>query len=105
MKIFLSGPITGIPEYAQAFKYVEKLLLEKDFNVMNPAILPPSGFSHEDYMTITLSMQKICDATFMLPGWEDSEGCVQEVAAANELRQPIFYTIDNLVKFRERKSL
>lgn len=105
MKIFLSGPITGIPNYVEAFDYVEKLLKEQKFFVMNPAVLPPYGFSHEDYMTITLSMQKICDATFLLPGWEDSEGCIEEVKNANELHQPIFYTVDNLLKFRERRSL
>lgn len=102
MKIFLSGPITGVKDYAEGFKYVENILKENGFKVMNPAVLPPEGFDHEDYMAITLAMQGVCDATFLLPHWEDSLGCCMEVQNANAIQQPIFKNLDTLLRFRER---
>jgi hypothetical protein len=84
MKIFISGKITGDPDYRERFAQAEREIINKGHMVMNPAILP-AGFSHAEYMTITLAMQRVCDATYMMPGWEESEGAKMEGIEAAQI--------------------
>ena len=41
--VFISGAITGIAGYKKIFAAAEQWLLEQDYTVLNPAVLPPSG--------------------------------------------------------------
>jgi hypothetical protein len=84
MKIFISGKITGDPDYREKFAQAEREIINKGHVVMNPAILP-AGFSHAEYMTITLAMQSACDATYMMPDWEESEGAKMEGIEATQI--------------------
>lgn len=73
MKIFISGGITGCPDYKDYFAKAEQILQKMGATVMNPAVLP-EGFEWGDYMRITIAMLKPCDAIALLPGWENSKG-------------------------------
>lgn len=84
MKIFISGKITGDLGYREKFAQAEREIINKGHAVMNPAILP-DGFSHAEYMKITLAMQSVCDATYMMPGWEESEGAKAEGIEAAQI--------------------
>lgn len=84
MKIFISGKITGDPDYREKFAQAEREIINKGHLAMNPAILP-AGFSHAEYMKITLAMQSVCDATYMMPGWEESEGAKAEGIEATQI--------------------
>ena len=53
-KVFISGKITGDPNYREKFDKAEKELTEQGHLVMNPSVFP-EGFRWEDYMKITRS--------------------------------------------------
>ena len=76
-KAFISGKITGDPNYREKFAKVEAELKAKGYHVMNPAILP-DGFTWEEYMVVTKAMLSVCDTTYMMDGWEDSDGAKTE---------------------------
>ena len=84
MKIFISGKMSGEPNYnREKFNSAEKMLLEHGHAVMNPARLP-DGFEYEDYMRICDVMLKCCDAIYCLKGWENSTGAAYERQEAIE---------------------
>lgn len=82
MKIYIAGPITGHDGYRERFGQFERLVQQKGHVPMNPARLP-DGFEHEEYMHICYSMIDVCEAVFLLPGWEQSKGALLELAYAN----------------------
>lgn len=81
MKIYISGKITGEDDYEDKFLLAAAALVGKGHIVMNPAILP-TGFAWDDYMTVALAMQSVCEATLFLPDWIKSEGAKIEHSAA-----------------------
>lgn len=90
MKVYISGKITGCPDYKERFSCAEKLLTAQGHTVMNPAILP-DGFTHGEYMTICLSMLHVCDAIYLLENWRDSDGAIEEMAHAKRLHLKRIY--------------
>lgn len=90
IKVFISGAISGDPNYRAKFEKVEKELRARGYLVMSPAILP-EGFKWHEYMTITLAMLECCDAILMLEDWEKSRGAKLEHEMAEGKGIPIFY--------------
>ena len=88
--IFISGSISGDPDYVPKFKRAERILKNKGFIVMNPAIFP-IGFKWEQYMRITLAMLDACDCIYMLDDWETSEGAIMEFEWAKKADKIIYY--------------
>lgn len=81
MKIYIAGPITGIPEYRETFGAAADKLAAEGHTVLNPATLP-DGLEYAEYMDIGMAMLRCCDAIHILPGWKESGGAVKEVRAA-----------------------
>ena len=78
-KIYISGPMTGIPEYNRPeFNRVAQELEAKGYDVINPASLP-DGFEYVDYIFIAKISILKCDAMYLLKNWEDSEGAKIEI--------------------------
>lgn len=93
MKVFISGPITGVEDYREKFKKAEMELLEKGYTVMNPAVLP-AGFEWREYMLITILMLCPCDAIYMLSGWEHSKGATLEYQYAKAKSMTIMFALN-----------
>lgn len=94
MKIYISGPITGIEGYMKKFEEMEKILTSFGYTVVNPARVNaelPEDTTHEEYMTTSIAMLNMCDAIFMMEGWRDSKGCSIEFDHACKRGMPIVF--------------
>ncbi len=80
-KVFISGAITGCDGYKEKFLQAEKYLKSFGYAVMNPAILA-EGFSHGEYMKVTLAMLSVCDTIYILPCAVHSKGALEEILEA-----------------------
>ena len=97
MKIYISGPITGIKDYKRNFAAVEKRLKAKGHEVINPAklgLVLPKSTTHREHMDICISMLRMCDAIYFLDGWEESEGAKEEHMAAKVMGKWIAVKLD-----------
>lgn len=81
--IYLSGPISGVPEYWLRFLRAETFL-RRDLltrattpRIYNPARLP-RGWSNRQYMHAAFAAIDESDIVILLPGWEDSTGAKLE---------------------------
>lgn len=85
MKIFISGPMTGLPHFNRpAFHEASLLLSSQGHIALNPATLH-DGLSEKEYMDICLSMLRCADAIYLLDGWKLSAGTRVEQALAEKL--------------------
>lgn len=80
MKVYISGPMTGIPHYNRgAFLFAEFILRAEGYEVVNPWRLGEvEGWGHFDYMRRDLAALADCDGIYMLPGWWRSRGAKVE---------------------------
>lgn len=86
MKIFISGPMTGYPNYnREAFFEAEKRLAKQGDIILSPAYLP-EGLTHEQYHWICKAMLDVADAIYLLKGYKNSLGSMMELDYAKALR-------------------
>ncbi len=81
-KIYISGAITDNPDYKVQFtrKYRE---LEKNYRVLTPLFIN-ADLEWKEYMKIDIAMIDVCDCIYMIKGWENSKGAVEEYKYAKE---------------------
>ena len=83
MRIYISGKITGDPDYYEKFGRAQARL-EKEFEnaqIINPALVGealPEDFSYKDYMDIDFLLLDKSDAIYMLRDWMESPGSCME---------------------------
>lgn len=87
MTVYVSGPMTGIPEHNYpAFETARKQLVNDGFTVLCPAEAGQvDGWTWEQYLTRDLRMVLDADALVTLPGWENSRGAKLEIYVASTL--------------------
>lgn len=87
MKLYLSGPMTGVPEFnIPEFARVAALLRAEGHDVSNPGELGIFvGWEWVDYLRLDLRLLLDCEAVATLPGWEKSRGASLEVHVATSL--------------------
>ena len=73
MKVFISGPITNVPNYKENFARAEEYLKSQGHVVLNPTVYP-AGMTLQDYMSLGLAMINCVDAILLLDGWHLSRG-------------------------------
>ena len=100
MKIYIAGPITGVPDYKEQFKKAQKVCEERGLIVVNPAYLPEGLGKNEVYMHICYSMIDVVDGVLILDGWKDSLGtkCELEYAIKHNKRIVFQSDIETLFK-------
>lgn len=85
MKIYISGPITGVDGFMDRFLEAQKELSRQGHTALNPATvnsLLPLDTTHEQYMKMSFCMLDMCDTIYLLKGWEKSMGANQEYGYA-----------------------
>ena len=85
MKVYISGPITGTTDYMERFKRAERRIRAAGHEVVNPAAVNsalPASTTYEEYMTMSITMLDMCNAVYVLEGWEKSKGSNMEITHA-----------------------
>lgn len=85
MKIYLSGAITGTTDYMERFQAAEEKLIQDGHTVFNPAAvnsMMPTETTYEEYMRVAFTLLDMCDAIYMMDGWQDSKGANREYGYA-----------------------
>ncbi|WP_322864362.1 DUF4406 domain-containing protein [Aeromonas allosaccharophila] len=73
-KIYIAGPMSGLPNFNRDAFNKEALRLQSLGHVaLNPAILP-DGLEQHEYMAVCIEMVKMADQLVLLPNWERSAG-------------------------------
>jgi hypothetical protein len=91
MRIYIAGPMTGLPAHnLPAFAAAAKQLAARGYDAVNPGrrgvIL---GYTWRDYMRDALRELLGCEAVALLDGWEASRGAALEVHVAQALGMPV----------------
>lgn len=89
MRVYISGPMSGYPDYNRtAFSSGYTTLLRLGHEPVSPA-QPPGDcaavLSWETYMRSALTDLVTCESVALLPGWEASRGARLEVHVAHGL--------------------
>lgn len=83
---YLSGPITGNPDYKKQFAWSAKQLTRMGYDVINPAalsqVVPIEELSYDTIMEIDMLLLSKADYLIQLPGWENSRGANRELGYA-----------------------
>lgn len=96
MKIYVAGPMTGLPDFNYpAFHAAAAALRAVGHQVENPAENPdPACKSWAGYMRMALAQLVTCDAIYLLKGWERSKGANIECDLAFVLGLEIQFALD-----------
>jgi hypothetical protein len=93
LRIYVSGPITGIENYRQNFDDAEKFLTELGYAVINPAKIDdclPEGIMYDEFLDLDLYLMSMCDGVYLLNGWNNSRGAKKEISVAINAGMDIF---------------
>lgn len=96
-RVYISGPMTGIPEFNfPAFFNKEKELKKSGWKVINPArigkrIILKRNVEYQDYIKADLKGLFKCSTIYMMKGWQNSKGANLEKHVAEILLLKIIY--------------
>lgn len=105
-KVYISGAITGVLDYADKFNKAEQELRDMGFDVFNPCNMGiVEGFSWSDYMRKDIAMLMECDYIFPLKGWKKSRGAKIEMKLAKKLGIEVLKLWPKSPRIRTRRGL
>ena len=86
-RVYISGPMTGLPDLNfPAFNSAALLLEARGFEVTNPASLNPDpSATWAACMRVDIKALCDCDILALLPGWEQSNGAHLEMHVAHRI--------------------
>lgn len=91
MRVYLSGPMTGIPEHNfPAFRAHAAALRAQGYDVVSPAEIE-EGDSWEKCLRLDIRELCTCDAIALMPGWEGSKGANLELHVAHRLGMQVMH--------------
>jgi hypothetical protein len=90
-RIYLSGPMTGMPDHNfPAFNAETARLRAIGFDVVNPVeVNPDPGTTWHECLRRDLAALLTCDAVALLPGWQRSQGAHLEIHVAHRVGMDI----------------
>jgi len=106
MIVYISGPYTA-PTYEMIkanideARYCAIRIMKLGHTVICPHTMTAfwdkySKLTYKDFIKMDLKLVAISDAVFMLPGWRNSDGAIQEHAEAVRLGKLIYYTFGDI---------
>lgn len=102
--VYISGKITGDPDYKKKFKRVEEALQRMGAAPINPARLS-EGLTKSFYLPVCLQMLLTADVVYLLDDWKESEGAKIEEAVARYQGIPVIYpTLEDDPWFKEKRA-
>lgn len=85
-RIYVCGPMTGLPEFNYpAFAAETARLRALGYDVVSPAEINPNGGTWQECMKKDIAQLMTCDLLAKLPGWIDSRGARLEILLAQQL--------------------
>lgn len=91
MKIYISGPVTGIEDNNRKAFHEAVFLWEcQGWNAINPLETEPENPTWELCLRKDIALLLGCDAIAMLPGWMDSRGARLEHFIARQLCMTVY---------------
>lgn len=75
MRVYISGPITGVENFLDRFIETASKLEKDGMQVINPALtngFMPKDTTYEEYMKLDFLLLDMCEAIYMMDGWDKS---------------------------------
>ena len=103
LKVYISGPMSGIKDNNYQRFYLTEFLIEHtlpDLIVINPAsitikaLMDGEPADYKSIMKRDLDALMECDLIYLMDGYKDSEGAMQELALAKKLKLEIVTETD-----------
>ena len=86
MTVYISGPITDVPDYKEKFGLIETSLKLEGYETVNPSnVNLGENATWEEYLRHDIKLLCDCDAVFMMKGWQRSKGARIENYIAKKL--------------------
>ena len=82
MRVYISGGISGVEDYKKKFADAEQALSLEGHQPFNPTKLDFPNLDYEEYMKLDFCLLDMCDAIYMLKGWQKSCGANREYGYA-----------------------
>lgn len=105
MRVYISGAITGQKEAKSAFDAAARMIMKKGQTPISPYYntwLLPDG-THTEYMILAFAAMEMCEAVYMIPGWENSEGARMEERKARHSSMTIYYDAEDIPNDRNQQ--
>jgi hypothetical protein len=88
-KLYLSGKITGDPEYQLKFRDAAYALMRRGYGVCNPALRGSESLSWKENMKRVVALMLKCDGVALIPDWAESKGAGIEKDLALNVGIPV----------------
>lgn len=94
MRVYISGPITNNKNFKTNFKRAEQWIKLQGHEVINPVAVAevlPASLNYNHYMTIDAALLTAAEAIFLLEGWQDSPGALEEYRLAAGTNKKVLF--------------